>query len=51
MSLDNINTVTQIVLAFHTILFYPVLKYAFILEKRLVKIETVLDIGEVKKSK
>jgi hypothetical protein len=45
MNFENINTLTQIVLAVHTVLFYPVLRFAFILERRLTKIETRLDIG------
>lgn len=46
MSLDNVNTITQIFLVIHTVLFYPILKYAFILEKRLTAIETILDLKE-----
>lgn len=44
MTLDNINTVSQIILAVHTLLFYPVLRYAFIIEKRLTTLEAKFEI-------
>ena len=43
MDLENVNTLTQIFLVVHTVLFYPLLKYAFLIEKRLTKIETKLQ--------
>lgn len=44
MNLEILNTLSQILLVVHTVILYPILKYAFLIEKRFTKIETTLDL-------
>ena len=39
MNIDDINTVAQIVLVAHTIIFYPIAKFLIQIDKRITKLE------------
>lgn len=45
--MDNefISNITNIILVAHTVLLYPIARYAFTTEKRLTRIETKLDLS------
>lgn len=43
MTIETINSISQILLVVHTVILYPILKYAFLIEKRFTKIETELQ--------
>lgn len=39
MTLDNINTIAQILLVVHTLVLYPIFKFVYLMEKRVTKLE------------
>lgn len=47
MNLETINTISQIILVVHTVLLYPIFKFAYSIEKRL----TILEVTEDTKAK
>ncbi len=44
MNLENINTIAQILLVAHTLVLYPIFKFAYLMEKRLTKLEVSNEI-------
>ncbi len=52
MELENINTIAQIIFVVHTLLLYPLFKFAYLMEKRVTKLEISKELKcDVKCSK
>lgn len=47
MALETINSISQIILVVHTVLLYPIFKFAYSIDRRI----TIIEVREETKNK